>query len=171
MRRSHLPRSSSTRSSSWMLSYFCADHLHLRYNSSSRKSWRSWSRRRSLRPSLGPSCRDRLSSSIVTRPCSCACACIAPRSVLVVRPQPMRVAILVLHLLRTVGDEVSWLAALEACPCRPPCVLPVLVQPLEPSGQQCQLVLSKHVELLVWRRHQRGQNKHPGGWVSVRISI
>jgi hypothetical protein len=46
---------------------------------------------------------------------------------------------------------VSWLAALEACPRVPPHVHPVLVHPLELSGQQCQLVLSKHVKLLIWQ--------------------
>jgi hypothetical protein len=30
------------------------------------------------------------------------------------------------------------------------------VQPLEPPRQQHQLVLSKHVELLIWHKHQRG---------------
>jgi hypothetical protein len=33
------------------------------------------------------------------------------------------------------------------------------VQPLEPPCQQRQLVLSKHVELLIWHRHQRGQRE------------
>jgi hypothetical protein len=46
------------------------------------------------------------------------------------------VAILVLDLLRAVGDEVSRLAALEACPCVPPHVHPVLVQPLKPSRRR-----------------------------------
>jgi hypothetical protein len=45
------------------------------------------------------------------------------------------------------------------------------VQPLEPPRQQRQLVLSKHVELLIWHIHQRGQTKYPGGWVSVRFSF
>jgi hypothetical protein len=45
------------------------------------------------------------------------------------------------------------------------------VQPLEPPRQQRQLVLSKHVELLIWHRHQRGQREHPGGWVSVSLSF
>ena len=58
-----------------MTSCSCADHLHLHCYSSSRKSRRSWSRRRSLRPSLGPSCRGRPSSSTVARPCACSCAC------------------------------------------------------------------------------------------------
>jgi hypothetical protein len=43
------------------------------------------------------------------------------------------------------------------------------VQPLEPTRQQRELILSKHVELLIWHRHQRGQGEHPGGWVSVRL--
>jgi hypothetical protein len=30
------------------------------------------------------------------------------------------------------------------------------VQPLEPPHRQRQLVLSKHIELLIWHRHQRG---------------
>jgi hypothetical protein len=60
---------------------------------------------------------------------------------------------------------VSWLAALEACPHVPPRVHLILVHPLELLGQQHQLVLSKHVELLMWQRHQRGQREHPGGWV------
>jgi hypothetical protein len=45
------------------------------------------------------------------------------------------------------------------------------VHPLEPPGQQRHLVLSKHIELLIWQRHQRGQGEHPGGWVSVRFSF
>jgi hypothetical protein len=45
------------------------------------------------------------------------------------------------------------------------------VQPLEPPRQQRQLILSKHIELLIWHRHQRGQREHPGGWVSVSISF
>jgi hypothetical protein len=45
------------------------------------------------------------------------------------------------------------------------------VHPLEPSGQQRQLILSEHVELLIWQRHQREQGEHPGGWVSVRFSF
>jgi hypothetical protein len=48
---------------------------------------------------------------------------------------------------------VSRLAALEACPRVPPHVHPVLVHLLESPGQQRQLVLSKHVELLIWHRH------------------
>jgi hypothetical protein len=44
---------------------------------------------------------------------------------------------------------VSRLAALEACPRVPPHVHLVLVQPLEPSHQERQLVLSKHIELLI----------------------
>jgi hypothetical protein len=42
---------------------------------------------------------------------------------------------------------------------------------LEPPGQQRQLILFEHVELLIWQRHQRGQGEHPGGWVSVRFSF
>jgi hypothetical protein len=45
------------------------------------------------------------------------------------------------------------------------------VHPLEPPGQQRQLVLSKQVELLIWHRHHRGQGQHPGGWVSIRFSF
>jgi hypothetical protein len=45
------------------------------------------------------------------------------------------------------------------------------VQPLEPPRQQRQLVLSKHVELLIRHRHQRVQREHPGGWVSVGLSF
>jgi hypothetical protein len=41
------------------------------------------------------------------------------------------------------------------------------VQPLEPPRQQRQLVLSKHVKLLIWHRHQRGQREHPGRWVML----
>jgi hypothetical protein len=41
------------------------------------------------------------------------------------------------------------------------------VQPLEPSCQERQLVLYKHIELLTCHRHQRGQREHTGGWVSV----
>jgi hypothetical protein len=44
------------------------------------------------------------------------------------------------------------------------------VQPLEPPSQQRQLVFSKHVELLVWQRHQRRQRLHPGGCISIRLS-
>jgi hypothetical protein len=44
---------------------------------------------------------------------------------------------------------VSSLAALEASPRVPPHVHPVLVQPLEPPRQERQLVLSKHIELLI----------------------
>jgi hypothetical protein len=44
------------------------------------------------------------------------------------------------------------------------------VQPLELPIQQRQLVLSKHVELLVWQSHQRRQRVHPGGCVSIRLS-
>jgi hypothetical protein len=40
---------------------------------------------------------------------------IAPQSVLVVCSRPVLVVVLLLHLLWTVGDEVSWLAALNAC--------------------------------------------------------
>jgi hypothetical protein len=39
------------------------------------------------------------------------------------------------------------------------------VHPLEPPGQQLQLILAEHVELLIWQRHQRRQGEHPGGWV------
>jgi hypothetical protein len=46
------------------------------------------------------------------------------------------VAVLVFHLLQIVGDEASWLTALEACLCGPPYVLLVLMQPLELPGQQ-----------------------------------
>jgi hypothetical protein len=44
------------------------------------------------------------------------------------------------------------------------------MQPLEPPGQQRQLVRSKHVELLIWLSHQRRQRVHPRGYVSVRTS-
>jgi hypothetical protein len=42
---------------------------------------------------------------------------------------------------------------------------------LEPPGQQRQLILSEHVELLIWQRHLRGQAEHPGGWVSIKLSF
>jgi hypothetical protein len=42
------------------------------------------------------------------------------------------------------------------------------VQHLKPPRQQRQLVLSKHVELLILHGHQR---EHPGGWVRVRLSF
>jgi hypothetical protein len=45
------------------------------------------------------------------------------------------------------------------------------VHPLETPGQQRQLVFSKHVELLIWQRHQRVQREHPGGWVSINLSF
>jgi hypothetical protein len=45
------------------------------------------------------------------------------------------------------------------------------VEPLKPHPQQRQLVLSEHVELLIWHRHLRGQGEHPSGWVSVRLSF
>jgi hypothetical protein len=45
------------------------------------------------------------------------------------------------------------------------------VQPLEPPHQQRQLVLSKHIELLIWHGHQTGQREHPGRWVSVILSF
>jgi hypothetical protein len=67
------------------------------------------------------------------------------------------------RLSPAVDDDVSRLAAVEACPRVPLHVHLVLVQPLEPPRQQCQLVLSKHVEVLIWHRHQRGQREHPGG--------
>jgi hypothetical protein len=62
---------------------------------------------------------------------------IAPRSVLIVCARLVLVAVIVLHILWTVGDEVSWLSALKACPCGPPCVHSVLVLPLEPPSRQC----------------------------------
>jgi hypothetical protein len=43
------------------------------------------------------------------------------------------------------------------------------VQPLEPPRQERQLVLSKHMGLLIWHRHQSGKREHPGGWVSVSV--
>jgi hypothetical protein len=39
----------------------------------------------------------------------------------------------------------------------------------ENPGQQRQLILSKHVGLLIWQRHQRGQGEHPDEWVNVRF--
>jgi hypothetical protein len=74
---------------------------------------------------------------------------IAPRSVLVILTRPVLVVVLVLHLLRAVGDEVSRLATLKARPCYPPCAHSVLVQPLEPPSQLRQLVLSKYIKLLI----------------------
>jgi hypothetical protein len=59
------------------------------------------------------------------------------------------VVVPVLGHLGAVSDEVSQLAALEASPHVPPHVHSVLVHPLKPSGQQRQLILSKHVELLI----------------------
>jgi hypothetical protein len=44
------------------------------------------------------------------------------------------------------------------------------VQPLEPPGQRRQLVLSKHVELLIWQSHQRRQRVYPGGCVSLELA-
>jgi hypothetical protein len=41
------------------------------------------------------------------------------------------------------------------------------VHPLESPCQQCHLVLSKYIKLLVWQRHQRGQGVHSRGCVSV----
>jgi hypothetical protein len=61
---------------------------------------------------------------------------IAPCLVLAILARLVLVAVLVLHLLRVVNDEVSWLAALKARLCYPPRVHPVLVQPLEPPVQQ-----------------------------------
>jgi hypothetical protein len=61
---------------------------------------------------------------------------IASRSVFVLPPQSVLVAILVLHLLRTVGDELSLIAALKACSCGTPYVHSVLMHLLEPPGQQ-----------------------------------
>jgi hypothetical protein len=43
------------------------------------------------------------------------------------------------------------------------------VHSLEPPCQQRQLVLSKHVALLICQRHQGIQRVHPGGWVSIRL--
>jgi hypothetical protein len=51
--------------------------------------------------------------------------------VLAIRLRLVLVAVLVLDLLGAAGDEVSRLAALEACSSVPPHVHPVLVQPLE----------------------------------------
>jgi hypothetical protein len=65
--------------------------------------------------------------------------------VLVVVPIP--------DLLQAVGDEVSRLAGLEACPRVPPQVHPVLVHL---PGQQRQLILAELVELLIWNIHQKG---------------
>jgi hypothetical protein len=59
---------------------------------------------------------------------------VASSLVLTIRLRLVLVAVLVLDLLRAVGDEVSWLATLEACPRVPPRVHPVLVHPLEPPG-------------------------------------
>jgi hypothetical protein len=59
-----------------------------------------------------------------------------PRPVLAIRLRLVLVAVLVLDLLRAIGDEVSRLATLEACPGVPPHVHLVLVQPLELSRQQ-----------------------------------
>jgi hypothetical protein len=146
------------------------DHLHLGYYTSLTKSRRSWSRHRSPRASLGPSCRDHPSSSTVAHPCTCSCALTTTQSVLAVLAQLVLVAVLVLRLLWLVCDEVSWLAALKAHLCCLPCVHPILVQHLELSGQQCLLVFSKHVELLIWRIHQRRQRVHPRGCVGVRHS-
>jgi hypothetical protein len=39
------------------------------------------------------------------------------------------------------------------------------VQPLELPRQQRQLILSTHIELLIWHRHQKVQGEHSGGWV------
>jgi hypothetical protein len=44
------------------------------------------------------------------------------------------------------------------------------MQPREPPGQQCQFIFFKHVELLIWQRHQGRKRVHLGGWVSVRLS-
>jgi hypothetical protein len=63
--------------------------------------------------------------------------------VLVLHRRPVLVAILVLIFSEHSVKKMSWLAALEACPCDPPCVHLVLMQPLEPFGQQHQLVLSR----------------------------
>jgi hypothetical protein len=45
------------------------------------------------------------------------------------------------------------------------------MNPLRKLGQQRQLVLSKHIELLIWHSHLSGQGEHPGGWVSIRLSF
>jgi hypothetical protein len=50
-----------------------------------------------------------------------------PRPVLAIHPRLVLVAVLVLALLRAVDNEVSRLAALEACPRVPPHVHLVLV--------------------------------------------
>jgi hypothetical protein len=56
---------------------------------------------------------------------------VTPRPVLAIHLRLVFVVVLVLDLLQEVGDEVSQLAALEACPRVPPHVHPVLMQPLE----------------------------------------
>jgi hypothetical protein len=52
---------------------------------------------------------------------------VTPRPVLAIHPRLVLVVVLVLALLRAVDNEVSRLAALEACPRVPPHVHLVLV--------------------------------------------
>jgi hypothetical protein len=60
---------------------------------------------------------------------------VVPQPVLAICLRLVLVAVPILDLVRAVGNEVSRLAALEACPCVPPHVHPVLVQPLKPPRQ------------------------------------
>jgi hypothetical protein len=123
--RSRLSRSSSTRSRSWTTSCSCDDHLHRHSCSSSRWITRNCSGRRSLQQSLRPFL-DSLSSSIVARPCTCSCACSSGHaSTGTCHPSLTRACIHpCLDLLIAVSDEVSRLAALEACPRVPPHIRP-----------------------------------------------
>jgi hypothetical protein len=61
---------------------------------------------------------------------------VAPRPVLAICLRLVLVVVPILDILRAIGDKVSRLAALEACPRVPPHVHPVLVQPLELPRQQ-----------------------------------
>jgi hypothetical protein len=78
----------------------------------------------------------------------------------------------VLLLLMAVCNEVVRCTTLEASLLLSSAarVLAVVVEPLELVDHQCQLAISKHLNLLLSDRHQRRQSKQSKGGVSIRSS-
>jgi hypothetical protein len=55
-----------------------------------------------------------------------------------------------LHGFWALGDEVFELPTPVSHAQAPPSVLPVLVHALDPSAQQREVLLTQHIELLIW---------------------
>jgi hypothetical protein len=66
-----------------------------------------------------------------------------------------------LYGLPAISDKVPMLPAPVAHAQAPPSVLLILVQALEPPTLQCEIILTQHIELLIWHGNKVRQREMP----------